>query len=162
MKKFIDKTGKRFGNLVVIQRYENCSKTNGARFLCRCDCGTEKVIKSCQLQESGFSTVSCGCIRFMNRGMLKLIHKDLQGMKFGKLSIVEEITSKYDKKNGHKYLCICECGNYHEAYSKTLGNGKWKIKSCGCLRDDAVRITSIKARIALKEKRDKNRLYKCS
>lgn len=52
----IDLTGQRFGKLVVITRAES---KNGARWLCKCDCGIEKVIQGGHLRSG--STESCGC-----------------------------------------------------------------------------------------------------
>jgi hypothetical protein len=39
---FIDLTGKRFGRLEVLKRVEN-EKRGHPRFLCKCDCGKEKI-----------------------------------------------------------------------------------------------------------------------
>lgn len=50
--------GMRFGRLVVTRREVN-KINNRALFLCKCDCGNEKIIRSDALQ-SGVST-SCGC-----------------------------------------------------------------------------------------------------
>lgn len=54
--------GLRFGRLVVVSRGPT-DKHRTARWLCRCDCGREKVIggKSLRLKEGG--TRSCGCLR---------------------------------------------------------------------------------------------------
>lgn len=53
--------GKRFGRLIVIERAEN-DKNNKARWLCRCDCGNEKIISRHDLTKSGRTTKSCGCL----------------------------------------------------------------------------------------------------
>jgi hypothetical protein len=55
---FKDLTGQKFGRLLVIKRASNTSH-NKARFLCKCDCGNEKVISSAQLIRG--DTFSCGC-----------------------------------------------------------------------------------------------------
>ena len=60
MGKYIDLVGKRFGRLTVIKREENDSR-NKAMFLCKCDCGNEKVLVSDNLS-SGKSN-SCGCLK---------------------------------------------------------------------------------------------------
>lgn len=57
----IDLTGRRFSRLVVLTfaqigaNHNNCS----AYWLCRCDCGNEKVIKASELKRG--ATTSCGC-----------------------------------------------------------------------------------------------------
>lgn len=54
---FIDLTGQRFGRLTVQHR----SPAKGqARWLCQCDCGTEKVVPSDRLRLG--ETRSCGCL----------------------------------------------------------------------------------------------------
>ena len=56
--KRIDLTGQRFGRLTVT-RYDH-SEHDGAHWLCKCDCGTEKVI-----MQNNFiygQTRSCGCL----------------------------------------------------------------------------------------------------
>ena len=55
--------------------------------------------------------------------------KDLTGLHFGRLTVLEYAYSK----NGRAYWkCICECGKETVALGKTLLNGG--TKSCGCLR----------------------------
>lgn len=56
--KLIDLTGQRFGFLVVLKRAEN-SKDKQTQWLCKCDCGNEKVIAGKHLKNG--SIVSCGC-----------------------------------------------------------------------------------------------------
>lgn len=55
----IDLTGQRFGRLTVLQK----AKTDGriTRWLCRCDCGNEKVVRRDHLLNGNAS--SCGCYR---------------------------------------------------------------------------------------------------
>lgn len=54
----LDLLGKRFGKLLVIQRKEN-SRHKEAMWLCKCDCGGEKVAYGMRLK-SGM-TDNCGC-----------------------------------------------------------------------------------------------------
>lgn len=54
-----DLTGMRFGRLVVVAYAE--TKRKKAHWLCRCDCGNEKVICSDSLR--GSMSRSCGCLR---------------------------------------------------------------------------------------------------
>ena len=55
--KLIDLTGQRFGRLLVLERanYNN----HGAYWLCKCDCGNEKIISGTSLRKG--LTISCGC-----------------------------------------------------------------------------------------------------
>lgn len=57
--KLIDLSGKRFGRLSVKSLHPERSKGNGARFICQCDCGTEKVVLGSHLRRG--QVVSCGC-----------------------------------------------------------------------------------------------------
>lgn len=52
-----DLTNRRFGMLSVIKRVENDGEY--PRWLCRCDCGKEKIIRGYNLTYNG--TTSCGC-----------------------------------------------------------------------------------------------------
>lgn len=115
---FLDLTGKRFGMLTVAKRAENI---NGrVAWLCKCDCGNEKVVKSIYLTTG--DTRSCGC----------LYEKDLTGQKFGRLTVIKK-TSK--RENGEiVYKCICDCGN--EALVKRSYLTTGGTKSCGCLASE--------------------------
>jgi hypothetical protein len=55
----IDLTGQRFGRLTVVKR-QGTSKDGQKTYLCRCDCGTERVVKSGNLRSG--KTKSCGCL----------------------------------------------------------------------------------------------------
>lgn len=58
---FIDLSNKRFGRLIVIRRVPKKNVGRHAYFLCRCDCGKEKVINGCGLRTG--RTRSCGCYK---------------------------------------------------------------------------------------------------
>lgn len=54
-----DLTNKKIGTLTVIRRAENNKKTNKPRWLCKCECGKEKIVASNSLLKG--ATKSCGC-----------------------------------------------------------------------------------------------------
>ena len=60
MGKAFDLTGIRFGMLIVIRRVEN-GPNRTTRWLCKCDCGNEKVVARRELMNG--DTRSCGCYR---------------------------------------------------------------------------------------------------
>lgn len=60
MSRFIDLTGQRFGRLTVVGRAEN-DQHGRARWNCKCDCGTPKIVAGCQLR--GGYAQSCGCLQ---------------------------------------------------------------------------------------------------
>ena len=59
MPKFIDLVGQRFGRLIVI-RFDGRDKWRKSYWLCRCDCGKEKIIGGNNLRSG--NTKSCGCL----------------------------------------------------------------------------------------------------
>lgn len=59
-KKSNEMIGKRFGRWTVIKRVEN-DKNNKRRFLCKCDCGNEKIVSGAILSRG--ESLSCGCYK---------------------------------------------------------------------------------------------------
>lgn len=69
MGKLKDETGKRFGMLTVLrQSYE---RGHGARWICKCDCGTTESFDGNQLR-AGRHTC-CGCEKWRLKRMKRLI-----------------------------------------------------------------------------------------
>ena len=58
--KLIEMTGKRFGRLVVVEQ-AGISLTKKALWLCRCECGEERIIAGYDLRAGNCR--SCGCLR---------------------------------------------------------------------------------------------------
>ena len=59
MGKMNDLSGQRFGRLVVLER--TGSKNNRPLWLCKCDCGNEKIVSTSGLKSG--DTKSCGCLK---------------------------------------------------------------------------------------------------
>ena len=57
-------TGIKFGRLIAMHRVEN-TEQNRAQWLCRCDCGSEKVAQAAYLNKG--TTRSCGCLGIEQR-----------------------------------------------------------------------------------------------
>jgi len=111
--------GKIFGILTVIKESER--DKNGKRtWLCKCECGNEKVIEASSLMK-GY-TKSCGCLKHKKQ--------DLIGQKFGMLTVISR--SRVGKNRDVFWNCICDCGNMKEARGRSLKDGT--TKSCGCLQ----------------------------
>jgi len=68
MSALIDLTGQRFGRLLVIRRSKRKTRRKGthAAFLCRCDCGAERIVVGKDLRNKNMQ--SCGCLK---RDLLK-------------------------------------------------------------------------------------------
>jgi len=61
MSEAIDLTGKKFNRLKVIKRVYPNTKYGRVRWLCKCDCGTEKIIPANHLTNNDIK--SCGCYK---------------------------------------------------------------------------------------------------
>lgn len=59
MNKIKDLTNKKFGKLTVLKRVEN-DKNKRTQWLCKCECGKEKIIRGSSLTSG--NTLSCGCL----------------------------------------------------------------------------------------------------
>lgn len=73
-----DLVGKRFGRLVVISRSE--SPDFHTRWLCVCDCGTQKIARGATLKNG--RTSSCGCYRREHSSLSNKTHGATSGGKF--------------------------------------------------------------------------------
>jgi hypothetical protein len=114
----IDLTGLMQGRLTVVA--EDAPKNRHRRWICKCECGTEKSIPQTTLRRG---IVSCGCARG------KTSRAKLEGQRFTRLTVVrvnrnEDRTMYWD--------CLCDCGNTKVYTSAMLLSGH--VKSCGCLK----------------------------
>lgn len=140
-RKFIDLTNQRFGKLVV-QRVDHIEKDrlgSGTYYwLCKCDCGNEKVVQGDVLKRG--HTVSCGCyqsIASANRAKTRTI--DLLGRRFGLLTVISREAN--EKNVGQDYSfwkCKCDCGNYKNVEGYHLTHGY--VASCGCLKQSKLEL----------------------
>lgn len=110
----------RFGNLTVV-KFAYLKKTS--YYLCKCDCGNEKIIRGTSLTSG--NTKSCGCIKH------KPSAKEIpSGTRFGKLTVI-----KCDHIDRYRYyLCKCDCGNEIVVRGNSLTSGN--TKGCGCYRKE--------------------------
>lgn len=116
-----DLTGQKFGKLTVLYRVESVKKE--PLWMCRCDCGNEKVVSTKALTHN--AEPNCGCSR--KSAKHRAPHIDLTGQKFSQWTVMEK-----DPKNGSKWICRCECGNIKSVYGNALRDGV--SKHCGCKR----------------------------
>ena len=68
MPAFKDLTGKRFGRLTVVGPHPVRTGYKMIRWICKCDCGNEKLITTANI---GKNTNSCGCIRNTQSGLTR-------------------------------------------------------------------------------------------
>lgn len=126
MPKVIDLTGKRFGNLTVIEMAGR-TKRGEITWRCQCDCGNEKNVVGGSLK-NGY-TKSCGCIA------KETVYKctDLTGKRFGRLLVIKRAENE---GKGVMWLCKCDCGNEIIASGRDMKRGH--KKSCGCYKHECI------------------------
>lgn len=122
MGQFINLEGQRFGFLTVIKRAEN--KNGRVAWLCKCDCGNEKIIIATNLRNK--NTQSCGCYKG-ERISSYIAKENYLNQKFNSLTVIQT-----DNIKSHKSLFKCDCGNEKEILLKSVITGH--TKSCGCLQ----------------------------
>ena len=131
MPKPIDLTGQRFGRFTVLKRSHN-NKDGRTMWLCRCDCGNERIVAGKSLRNG--HTQSCGCLAKDINSERSFI--DHTGKRFGKLTVISR-AEDYVAPNGKHHvcwLCKCDCGNKITVDVCQLTNGH--TQSCGCLRSE--------------------------
>ncbi len=83
--------------------------------------------------------------------------KDLTGMRFGKITVLE-YTNKRNINRNILWKCKCDCGN--EVYVATSSLNSGHTKSCGCEKNNFVKMGKIGGKIG-KHYLSRTRLYKC-
>lgn len=101
-------------------------------WLCVCNCGTERLVRSNALLMN--TSKSCGCLK-IEKAKEGLI--DITGYKFNRLTVVGRDNSKLGRKKVY-WLCRCDCGNPN-LVSVTKSNLDGSTKSCGCLNKELSR-----------------------
>ena len=116
-------SGQRFGRWTVL---DGCitSPRGERRYLCRCDCGTERYVLERSLLYGG--SQSCGCLR--KEMAYQANAYNLLGQTFGDLRVVGK--SRKRTKMGSYWTCLCRCGYTCEATASELVSGR--KTHCGC------------------------------
>lgn len=121
MGRFINLVGMRFSRLLVIER--DFSRKNNVFWTCECACGNITSVHSKHLRDNKIK--SCGCLNIENQ---KTRRRNLEGMKFGKLTVIKQ--SGVDKRRKAMWECYCDCGRIAIVLGSSLCSGH--TKSCGC------------------------------
>ena len=123
-------SGRRFGRLTVLDEkisFKNKRNRTECKWLCRCDCGTEKYILERSLLYG--NTRSCGCLTRENSAKANSLR--LQGMTFGELKVLAVADNHpKDTRGGVWWHCRCSCGNEIDVLASLLATGK--KTHCGC------------------------------
>jgi hypothetical protein len=99
--------GNKYGRLTVVERAPN--QGTRAQWLCRCDCGVEKIVGGKQLRRG--TTTSCGCYR-----------KEITAERGRQHKLSEEEVRRRCLENGFELL---------SEYSGILSKAKFRCLSCG-------------------------------
>lgn len=111
-------TSQKYGRWTVLDEYVSTPKGE-RKWLCRCDCGTERYVLERSLRYGG--SKSCGCLK--QERALEAVTKDLSGLTFGELTVIGR--AKHQRKNGGVWWrCKCSCGNEYEVAGTLLMNGR--------------------------------------
>ena len=132
----IDETGNRYGKLLVLKEAPR-GPDRRLRWLCLCDCGTEKAISGSALRRGYYK--SCGCAQKgidpnwqMPKSAREKISRthtiDEMGKKYSHLLVVKKSPNRL---NGLVcWRCHCDCGKYVTVTGDALRKGR--ATSCGC------------------------------
>lgn len=156
-----DITGEVFGKLTVIERTDDFVDNNGHRhiqWICKCECGEERVIKGASLQ-AGYNK-SCGCSQYGDGETKRMWSEyaslmsssnernsdvetepnpvgrkrnDISGQIFGWLT-AREHGDYIQHDNGLRtptWSCECDCGAYLDVPTSDLT--RLVTISCGCM-----------------------------
>lgn len=127
--------GDRFGRLTVVRFDEASSEfivqNSGRRryikkYLCRCDCGNEKLVAKDLLTRKNGGVRSCGC------AMHRHIKGDLTGLVVNNLRVLYRDVDAQNGGGKHSYwVCKCLlCGEKKSIRSSYLRDGS--AQDCGC------------------------------
>ena len=100
---------------------------------CLCDCGNIVIRKIDGLSKDKYC--SCGCGR---KETVAKFSKDVIGQKFGRLTVIRELSECTPRK----LICGCDCGNEVTISKRDVINGH--TLSCGCLHKEHTSIISTK------------------
>ena len=115
---FKDETGKKYGELTVIKRCYEQENGNGAKWLCKCDCGNMTVVLGGNLRRG--TTTSCGCKSIQTRdNFLKKIKIKYKTSFFTKDNCLIGVTSQGDE-------FILDLDDYDK-----VKNFTWRVSSNG-------------------------------
>lgn len=128
----LDLKGQKFGRWTVLEKAPTL-KDGNSRWLCQCECGTQKIVMGKNLRNG--RSKSCGCLKDeKSKERITQLNKNktlnLQGQKYGMLTPLEPTNKRL--QSSIIWKCLCDCGNITYVSVDAL-RGKHPTKSCGCL-----------------------------
>ncbi len=118
------KGNKRIG-LWEVQNSYRITPKNERKWLCRCECGTERYVLERSLRSGG--SKSCGCES--RRRAREANEHALIGQTFGELKVHAK-AAKRGRNGGTWWQCVCSCGNTFEVPGTLLVTAR--KTHCGC------------------------------
>ncbi len=113
----LDLAGQRFAHFTAVERAPRPPGTStAAHWLCRCDCGAERIVSATNLVHGGHG--SCGCARPRQESLV--------GHRFGRLLVEAHV--------GGAATVVCDCGVRREVRARALRDRAQT--SCGCGKAD--------------------------
>jgi hypothetical protein len=119
--KRIDRTGEKYGRLTVLEHVPNSpgAKDTNARWLCRCDCGTTKVVYGQDLGRG--KVVSCGCWNAEKRVKHGMSHTHVYDV----WSLMRDRCNNPNNPSYHNYggrgIRVCERWNSFNDFLADMG-----------------------------------------
>lgn len=132
MSKLIDLTNQAFGRLTVLEKDKTRKTNSGSYWICQCECGNIKSVKSSSLRRGEIT--SCGCYRKeqLAKAKQEQSENEMIGKRFGKL-VVQKRSEKKSADGALYWICECDCGKIIKVrghnLKRTDGN---QTVSCGC------------------------------
>ena len=114
-----------FGRWTVLDQ-SDAAERGQRKWLCRCECGSERYVLERSLLYGGSS--SCGCLARERSGRRTTLQ--LEGQTFGSLTVLSQ-SPKRAPNGAVMWLCRCECGRVCNVPGTHLATGK--RTHCGCL-----------------------------
>lgn len=119
MGKIVDLTGNQYGRLTVVS-FARQDKSGGSMWLCKCECGTKKVIRSNALR-SGRSK-SCGCMIGVTHGNRRVKKTSPAYMSWSSMhSRCSNVKDPYYDKYGGRGIAVCERWKKFEIFLSDMG-----------------------------------------
>lgn len=115
--------GQRFGRWTILDRYV-FSARGEKKYLCRCDCGTERYVLERSLKYGG--SQSCGCLR--KERAYQATAYNLLGQTFGELRVIGR--SRKRTEMGAYWTCLCSCGYTCEAGARVRAQDPLRLQKC--------------------------------
>lgn len=91
----VELNGRQFGRLTVIGRDQgSASSSQGRKWVCRCSCGTAKLVSASSLLSG--ATKSCGCLASERRGISAINYDVMAEEHAHAVAIIKEIVDQWE------------------------------------------------------------------